>query len=177
MSNTRTGLYIYELDSLVGMLKDDALLPISQDNLPRKIQARVLRSFINGDDSEPSQETYYSSSKVDELFENTSNTIGDINSDLSNISARIDALTNTVNSNYSTLDNRITNEINSLGNNFDSKLSALDTKLTNNMNTMQTNLGARIDALNTKLEGWILYGSAAPTNSTLPVGRLYIQYF
>lgn len=112
--NKKTGLYIYELEELTGELKNEAIFPVSQDNLTRRISARVLRRFFNGDEDEPSQESYYSSNKVNELFENVTNTFSDVGNDLTNINNRIDELTNTVVNNYRTLDDRITREIEQL---------------------------------------------------------------
>lgn len=182
-SHVKTGKRIYQLESLVGILKDEALLPISQDNLTRKIQARVLRRFLNGDNDEPSEESYFSSAKVTDLMNDASDRFNSMEDEITAINNRIDNLTNTVNENYHTLDNRITNEVNNLksmiSNSYDELVAADDalrircTNLENRCTSIETSIAN----LNTKLEGWILYGSSPPSASTLPAGRLYIQYF
>lgn len=149
MASDRTGKKIYEMNDLVGTLKNDAWFAISQDNATRKVAARVLRQFINGDNDEPNEESYYSSAKIEEIINQTDDKLGDIDIDINNINNRIDELTNTVNNNYRTLDERITREVN--------------------------RLDKRITDLDKKLEGWILYGASIPTS--LPTGRLYCQYF
>lgn len=149
MASDRTGKKIHEIDALIGILKNEAYFAVSQDNATRKVEARILRQFINGDNDEPSEESYYSSAKMEELLTINDNRFENINSEINNVNDRIDELTNTVNNNYNTLNDRITREVN--------------------------RLDKRIDDLNKKLEGWILYGTAIPTN--LPTGRLYCQYF
>lgn len=203
MANTHitTGKYIYELVELDQNLKDDAVFPIAQDDLTRKVEARVLRKFINGDNDQPSEEFYYSSSKIESLLGNRDETIENILGDINNINTRIDDLANTVNENYNTLDQRITKEVNTLNNRIDQEVENLNNRIDevyqelveadNDLRERCTQLETRctrleqrcaqienkITELDRKLEGWILYGSAAPTTSTLPAGRLYIQWF
>lgn len=206
MAEKRTGKYIYELEELLGVLKNEAWVAVAQDNLTRKMNVRVFRAYINGDNDEPSDELYYSSLKVEEIFQNTSDILEGIINDLTSINNRIDDLINTVNSIYQTLNNRITEEVNNLNKRIDQEITALtnkinqevatlDTKINNLKdtlnNTITTNvnnlnnkidnsvaeLNRKIEALRQELQGWILYGSSVPTNATLPAGRLYIQYF
>ena len=91
-SHITTGKYIYELVDLGTTLKEDAVFPVAQDSLTRKVEARVFRKFINGDNDEPSDELYYSSQKIDELLGNQSDIIDNINEEINNINNRIDNL-------------------------------------------------------------------------------------
>ena len=214
MANTHitTGKYIYELIELDTALKDTAVFPLAQDNLTRKIEARQLRVFINGDNNQPSNEFYYSSAKVEELLGYRDDTISIILRDIEYLNSRIDDLANTVNENYATLDKRITDEVNKLNNRIDQEVETINNRIDQEVEAINNriddiykelvaaddDLRARctalenrctalenrcrriennLEALEDKLESWILYGSAAPTTSTLPAGRLYIQYF
>lgn len=207
-SHIVTGKKIYELEELIGIMKNEAWFAMSQDNLTRKVSARSFRTFINGDNDEPSDESYYSSSKIEALFNNAGDRFVDIETDIDNINQRIDDLTNTVQENYETLDNRITKEVNTLNDRIDKEVDTLNKRITAVYNELVaaddalrnrctalenrctqlesrctaleqrcSNIEKSIQDLDNKLENWILYGSAAPTTSTLPAGRLYIQWF
>ena len=128
-SNVKTGKRIYQLESLIGLLKDEALIPISQDNLTRKIPARALRRFLNGDNDEPSEESYFSSAKVTELMDGANDRFNEIEKNISDINTRIDDLTNTVNENYNTLDNRITQEVNTLNDRITNEVSDINAEI------------------------------------------------
>ena len=206
MSEIHNGKKIYEIDDLVGNLKDDAFMPISQDNITRKIKLKQIRTFINGDNDEASDDRYFSSNKIVELFGDNTTKLNDINNKIVSINTRIDNLTNTVSENYNTLDTRITNEVNTLNGRIDTEVNTLNSRITNEVNTLNSRINTEVNTLNgrissevntlnekikaevntinskiseldKKLEGWILYGTAVPTTTSLPDGRLYIQYF
>lgn len=200
-SHITTGKYIYELVDLGTTLKEDAVFPVAQDNLTRKVEARVFRKFINGDKDEPSDELYYSSQKIDELLGKQSDIIDNINEEINNINNRIDNLTDTVNENYEALNKRITEEVNKINDRIDQEVENINNRIDEvyeelvaadddlrerctqleerctNLEERCTKIEQSIKDLDDKLEGWILYGSAPPTTSTLPAGRLYIQWF
>lgn len=95
------------------------------------------------------------------------------------IDFEVETLNNRIDQEVATLNNRITqiyNELVEADNDLRARCTALENRCTvleNRCTTIENNL----EALDNKLESWILYGSAAPTTSTLPAGRLYIQYF
>lgn len=173
INEKRTGLYIYELEELLGNIKTESWFAISQDNMTRKVSSRTIRQFMNGDNDEPSDELYYSSNKVESLFETTGDTINEIINDISSINQRLDDIANSINSNFKTLNDRITSEVNNLNRRIDNEVSALNARIDSEV----AELNRKINQLRDELHGWILYGTSVPTNSTLPAGRLYIQYF
>lgn len=195
-----TGKRIHELEPL-NLLKNEAWMITSQDTLTRKFPARMLRAFINGDNDEPSTESYYSSDKITGMFDGAGDRMNEIEESIRITNVRIDDLTNTVLENYTTLDQRITKEVNTLNVRIDTEVKTIGDRITtlyNELKAADDALRARCTALetrcttletrcttieksvadlDTKLTGWILYGNAAPTNSTLPAGRLYVQWF
>lgn len=173
INDKRTGLYIYELEELLGNIKVDAWFALSQDNMTRKVSGRTIRRFMNGDNDEPSDELYYSSSKVELLLKGTGDIINEIISDIDNINQRLDDLSNSINSNFKTLNDRITNEVNKLNIRIDNEVAKLNNRIDNEV----AELNRKINQLREELHGWILYGTEVPTASSLPAGRLYIQYF
>lgn len=154
MSENRTGKKIYELDDLATgiKLKDEAWFAVSQDELTYRVQMHALRSFINGDDKDPSVENYYSSQKIFELFEIARIRFEAIEQSIVVTNIRIDNLTNTVQNNYATLDNRITEEVRILNNRITNEVNILNNRITNEVNILNQKIKdeqtARINADN-----------------------------
>ena len=61
------GKYIYELDNLK-ILKSEALIPISQDNLTRAVALDDLKLAFSGDSDEASSNSYYSTEYMQRYF-------------------------------------------------------------------------------------------------------------
>lgn len=151
MAEKRTGKYIYELEELLGVLKNEAWVAVAQDNLTRKMNVRVFRAYINGDNDEPSDELYYSSLKVEEMFQNTGDILEGIINDLTSINNRIDDLINTVNSMYQTLNNRITEEVNNLNKRIDQEIANLNKRIDQEITALTNKINQEVTTLNTKI--------------------------
>lgn len=153
-----TGKKIYELEG-VTVLKDEAWLPISQDNNTRKITAFEVKKYLNGDNDEPGEYSYYSSKKINELIGNFNTDLTDIYNRLNSIDANIEALSTTVINNYDDLSLRITNlqtklegDISTLNENLKSYINTQNGLIRSDMRTMDLRLSKDINDLNTKIE-------------------------
>lgn len=106
-----------------------------------------------------------------------------IDTEVKTLNTKIDTEVKTLNTRIDkevkTLNDRITtiyNELKAADTALQNRCTALETRCTN-LETRCATIEQSVKDLNTKLQGWILYGNAAPTSSTLPAGRLYIQWF
>lgn len=151
------GKHIYELDALK-LLKDDASIPISQDNLTRRVNIKDLRLAFNGDDDEPSEDTYYSSqyiqqkfSDVEKRFVDLLNLVQDANKNTSELKIYVDEQDMNLSENIKNLKDYVDNQNLSLIN----RITALENKVKNISK--------------------ITIGSNIPTS--LAEGEIYFQYF
>lgn len=103
---------IYELEQLAGNLSDDTWIPLAKDNLTRRASLLLLKKYFNGDNDEPSTTNFYSSFKINGLFTDVYNTLAEMNSEITTIDNNYDYLLQLINSNYTTLNGRITQEVN-----------------------------------------------------------------
>lgn len=103
---------IYELEQLAGNLSDDTWIPLAKDNLTRRASLLLLKRYLNGDNDEPSTTNFYSSFKINGLFTDVYNTLAEMNSEITTIDNNYDYLLQLINSNYTTLNGRITQEVN-----------------------------------------------------------------
>lgn len=151
------GKHIYELDALK-LLKDDASIPISQDNLTRRVNLKDLRLAFSGDDDEPSEDTYYSSqytqqkfSDVEKRFVDLLNLVQEANKNTSELKIYVDKQDMNLSENIKNLKDYVDNQNISLVN----RITALENKVKNISK--------------------ITIGSNIPTS--LAEGEIYFQYF
>lgn len=121
--------------------------------------------------------------KLNQLNQNLLNEINTVDSKLTesinnldeSVNTRIDNEVKVINNNINNLNvslsNRITKLDTDINNRIDNEVNTINNSITN----LDTSLSKKISDLDTKLESWILYGTAIPTS--LPTGRLYLQYF
>lgn len=181
MSANRTGKYIHQLTSVVGELRDDASIPVSQDNLTRKATLLDLRKFLNGDAEQPSNTSYYSSQKITEIKDALSRSIINIQMDITNISAIVGEVQSNISNSHSELLLRITHIENNVNKFIDSSNKKIDKLLSdyNELATRITNIETRLTELTTNVGNMpnIVVGNTAPNASNLEEGTIYIQTF
>lgn len=166
------GKHIYELDELK-LLKASAVFAVAQDNLTRRVNLDDLRLAFNGDSSEASTNTYYSTEYMERKFSDDDERFRDVTESISNTNDRIDRLTEYVNEK----DNILLEKINENYNYWDEKLYNTSTGDIVVINRNIEAIDNRVDVLEEKLKNItaISYGTAAPTS--LKTGEIYLQYF
>lgn len=172
MSNNRTGKYIYELDALTGPLKgNEAWIPISQDNLTRRVALDRFREFINGDNDLPSTDRYYSSQKITEIVERIDNSINTSKDDIINIIATLEDTQNNITTIYTDITQTIKQfqkQVNDYIVSNNAEITAIKQRLTN----LETNLTNMTNKLNSLIKS----GTAIPTANDIADGGIYVQF-
>lgn len=102
----KTGKYIYELDSLVGNLKDASYFAVSQDDLTRKLSFHEFKVSLNGDDNEPAADNYYSSLMISQLNDEIYNRLQSLEQEFLNLSKQFEEVQMFVQTTYNDLVDR-----------------------------------------------------------------------
>lgn len=172
------GKLIYQLTS-ASALKDTDLFPISStDNLTRNVSLGQIKASFNND--------FYNKEDMDTILDILRQQIKNSADDLFELNNNITEFRNEFNNKLFELDNSLRHEINEVDKKFTNITNELDAKFTKSIadldlkTTLADNaLHEKIDNLEIKLTqmitNWILYGTEIPTS--LPTGRVYLQYF
>lgn len=109
------GKRIHELEFVNG-IQDETMFAVSHNGLTRRCNANDIAIFLNGDVDEPSNDRFYSSEEITRLFSLTGEKMNDLAERIRLLQIALDDLTEVVQENYRTLDDRITNVYNTLNN-------------------------------------------------------------
>lgn len=102
----KTGKYIYELDSLIGNLKDESYFAVSQDDLTRKLSFHEFKVSLNGDDNEPAADNYYSSLMISQLNDEIYSRLQSLEQEFLNLSKQFEEVKMFVQTTYNDLVDR-----------------------------------------------------------------------
>lgn len=162
----KTGKYIYELDSLIGNLKDESYFAVSQDDLTRKLSFHEFKVSLNGDDNEPAADNYYSSLMISQLNDEIYSRLQSLEQEFLNLSKQFEEVKMFVQTTYNDLVDRynklleqlegttgdLTGGIESLRKEFNQKIEELRqqhntdiSEVNENINTQVTNINNKID--------------------------------
>lgn len=162
----KTGKYIYELDSLIGNLKDESYFAVSQDDLTRKLSFHEFKVSLNGDDNEPAADNYYSSLMISQLNDEIYSRLQSLEQEFLNLSKQFEEVKMFVQTTYNDLVDRynklleqlegttgdLTGGIESLRKELNQKIEELRqqhntdiSEVNENINTQVTNINNKID--------------------------------
>lgn len=168
----KSGKRIYELDSLGEKINSDAVFPMSQNNLAKKVTLLDMKVAFNGDEEEASETNYYSSAMIEKIRDALNLRLNTVEQDVLTVSKNFAVLQNFVYQKVNDLDSKITNISSNLTESIDNlstkvdnnyndlskKITDLDTKVDNNyktldnkIDTMNNNLTNKINDLETNL--------------------------
>lgn len=146
----KSGKRIYELDSLGEKINSDAVFPMSQNNLAKKVTLLDMKVAFNGDEEEASETNYYSSAMIEKIRDALNLRLNTVEQDVLTVSKNFAVLQNFVYQKVNDLDSKITN----ISSNLTERMDNLSTKVDNNYNDLSkkiTDLDNKIDTMNNNL--------------------------
>lgn len=167
MSNTvLNGKNIYQLTPATA-LKGTDIIPISSENLTRSTTVNQLKGYFKQD--------FYDKDAIDNFLEQ-------IRSQISGASGNIFEFQEYINEFKRDINNRFqefTQAVNIDLNNIEKKITETNNSTLQVINQLDTTLSTKITNveknLTEKINGLYSYGTQIPTS--LPAGKLYVQYF
>lgn len=161
------GKLIYQLTSATA-LKDTDLFAIStSDHLTRSVTLSQIKAFATSD--------VYNIDDIDNKLTELKLQIKNMGDQIFELDNDITEFKNEFINKLNELNESLTQTINNLDKKLTENIEQVNNSLTTKINNTETSLTQKIEALDKKLESWIMYGTAVPT--TLPTGRVYLQYF
>lgn len=162
----KTGKYIYELDSLVGNLKDASYFAVSQDDLTRKLSFHEFKVSLNGDDNEPAADNYYSSLMISQLNDEIYNRLQSLEQEFLNLSKQFEEVQMFVQTTYNDLVDRynklleqlegtagdLTGGIESLRQEINQKLEELRQQHNTDISTVNETINTQVTNINNRID-------------------------
>ena len=162
----KTGKYIYELDSLVGNLKDVSYFAVSQDDLTRKLSFHEFKVSLNGDDNEPAADNYYSSLMISQLNDEIYNRLQSLEQEFLNLSKQFEEVRMFVQTTYNDLVDRynklleqlegtagdLTGGMESLRQEINQKLEELRQQHNTDISTVNETINTQVTNINNRID-------------------------
>ena len=162
----KTGKYIYELDSLIGNLKDESYFAVSQDDLTRKLSFHEFKVSLNGDDNEPAADNYYSSLMISQLNDEIYSRLQSLEQEFLNLSKQFEEVKMFVQTTYNDLVDRynklleqlegttgdLTGGIESLRKELNQKIEELRQQHNTDINEVNENINTQVTNINNKID-------------------------
>lgn len=167
LPSSMNGKLIYQLQSVTELSGDDKFAISTSNNLTRAVTLSQIKKFATSD--------MVSNDDLENALQELRGNIQTVTNNVNELTEKVSTLDNTLNTAITNWNLALEQTKNEFNKNLKDEIDNLNNSLTTKINNTETSLTQKIEALDKKLESWIMYGTAVPT--TLPTGRVYLQYF